>query len=570
MYLSRLQGPTPIKKQETENDLSVRYDRDGKPIIAGVEPKGINLAARMRSGYRPKPLPMEHVSMWDPGQTRVKDQYDHSEVRVEPRNTTPFYRNDERVEGTGIQLSKYPKTGGYHDTDARPDLRVPHERNSELGVPVVNAKVGSERAREGRFVMRGDESAEFRDVSVPIGDRVLERRDAEFEQKKEKEAVAPSLVPAVVGIRSNKIDSNYTILKADSVVRKHPTGPVSQGDPIHSRPTLRDDSSVPIEPANVASARQQGSNRPNDATDRRMALSLENQKMLQSALTKPSSFIGEYTLADAGLKIDHMTLPITAEPSHPSRFSEFTGSDDTSHMLATSTDRRYETTERHAPDVELTSDEGKDLPMNLQMPYVNAPNRSHVTLKDAMLPVRTPTELRITKKQGVQVPNVESKKRTVAGVMQPFLNFVKASVVRPQNVTSSKRHHTEGPLANVTGMQRPSEGGKVHIERTDESTPIPAQNVMSFMKSVFKGGAVETSKSGTEMPAPADVVEKGVEVQARYDESTKQMLSTRTTNQKVVSTNPLSSQPSQVELKAGGSEMRLPGGGMAMNIPVME
>ena len=569
MYLHHLQGSKQsIHKSEITNDLAPRLDRSGKPLIIGVEPKGQNAVARMRSGYAPKPLPMEHEAMWSPDDTKGRDAYDHHENRLELPKTEQLYTNDARPDGTGKHMSKYPASGGYHNTGSHPEVRISHDKNTDMHAPVSGAVGHLRPGTASKVIMREDMTIMHNDVHVDIGERKMEERAAEIApQRRERESVAPFPTPATLGDRSSKIDSMFTLHRKDKTVHAHPKPPVKVGTPIGSAVQLPQRVSQEVNHTNALSGAKHGEQHLMGMEDRRQILSMDDQKLVQAALVKPRAVIGEYTLAQASEELDHM-LAISAQSDHESRIAAVHGTDDSSHLIAGSANRTHATTKRNIPSVELSTDKAIQLPKQVHMQQGNVLMKGYTTLKDAALPTRTPGGMQMTAKPQLHVNNIQSRRRNVPAVIKPFLNLFKRSTPQQADVRSSKSSLQSAPPGHASGLHQATSRPGVSVRRTDHTSAVPTQNVVGRVKAMFQGGHVDLPRSSAVLDDPTSPPSIGSPVEALHRSTNKSTMALRTSNGSNANLSPPMNSL-QVAIQKDSSLMRPLGGGMPMHQPMM-
>ena len=569
MYLQHLQGSREsIHKGETTNDLAPGFDRYGKPLLIGVEPKSQNAVARMRSGYGPKPLPKEHEAMWSPGDTKGRNAYDKNEDRIEHHSTEPLYTNDAKPEGTGIHVNKYPVSGGYHSTGKHPEVRMVHEKNTDMNVPVSGARGDFQPAKVDRVIMRDDMTLMHNDVHIDVGEKQLEQRTAQLApQRKERESVAPFPTPAMLGSRNATIGSTFTLHREDTTTHAHPTPPVEVGKPIQSTVQSSQNESKEMNHTSALSGAKRGEQHMSGVADRKHILSMEDQKIVQAAVVKPMAQIGEYTLAQAREQVDHM-MSISVGTDHPSRIANVHGADDLSHAITGGTDRARVTTERNLPNVKLLGDEALHLPKSVHMPRTNVLMKGLTTLKEAALPSRTPTTMQMSTRPALRVKAMESRKKQVPGVLKPFVNLLKGSTPQRPSVRYSKSDLKGTPTANATGIQQATSRPAVSVLRADDAPAVPTQNVLGRVKAMFQDGHVQLAGSSKVVDDPTAPPRMGAPVQALHSSSKRSTMTLRTANGVHGNSHPPMNNQ-QVAIQKDSSLMRELGGGMAMNSPMM-
>ena len=569
MYLQHLQGSKEvIHKGETTNDLAPGFDRHGKPLLIGKEPKSQNTVARMRSGYGPKPLPKEHAAMWSPGDTKGRDAYDRGEDRIEPHNTEPLYTNDAKPGGTGIHVNKYPVSGGYHNTDSHPKVRMSHERNTDMNVPVSGARGDFQPTRVDKVIMRDDATIMHSDVYLNVGEKQLEERTAALApQIKEREAVAPFPTPAVLGSRSAKIDSAFTLRRNDKTTHTHPSPPVQIGKPIQSTVRSSQNESKELHHTSALSGEKHGEQHISGLTDRRRLLSMEDQKIVQAAVVKPMALVGEYTLIKAREQVDYM-MSISTGKEHPSRIANVHGADDSSHAISGGTDRTHVTTERILPDTELAADDALELPKRVHLRQSSILMKGLTTLKDAALPARTPTTVQMATRPALRTQAVDSKKKQVPGVLKPFVHVFKGSTPHRPSVRSSKSDIKGAPTTNASGIRQAMSRPAVKVVKAVSAPAVPTQNVLGRVKAMFNEGHVQLAGVSKVLDDPTAPPNKGAPLKALHSSSNKSTMTLQgTSGVRGISHEPMKSQ--QIAIQKDSSIIRELGGGMAMHQPVM-
>ena len=574
MYLSHLQGSAKIQKREVENDLEVPRDTDGSVLLPSVRPVNVNIVEGLQRSYKAhgaKPLPTEHEAVWDPAETRERDQYDHGRPPVRVRPVEPLYRNDEQLSGINEHISKYPATGGYHSVAPHPKVVVPSTENAEMGVPVQGVQGAARPSQPAKVEAKADTTALFHE-RMEVRQRLGGPRHVAQMSEQANEREMRGARPVAVEERGDRVDAEVMVRREEPLRLKDAPAPVEAGAPIRGEGRLRSDAAPSVEPAAVR-AHGRGAVRPESAPDTHTLLSHSQHHIMQAALRMPRSGPGEYTLADMGLEVERRG-GTTAMGKGMVRDVAVRAADDDTHGTVSSISRvqGVTSTARGRTSATLVSDASHRAQSMVQAPHREHAARSKAALKDDSAAPLVSEGLSLPTRPA-KASAVRATRQTPAAQIHKLVQFMTNGLAQRNEVRASRQEHEAAPASNVRGSsahatERPhvSASSKTSVRGAVQG---PVRGLGTYLHSII-GGTVRAPSTSSEMPALQEVVERGEAGRAVGTQESSASMSTRPTNGMPVQAAAHEQIEQSITLTDKSRPARMPGGVREGNRPIGE
>lgn len=576
--LAHTKMPVYVGKREVENDLSVFRDASGKPLLASKMPVNLNIAQKLKGAYAPRPPPKEHTALWDAEATKGNDMYDKRPVKPEARISQSVYQNDKTVEGTGILLNKYPRSG-YHNTGPQPEVRIPEKANADMHVPITSVQGSVKPALAVPVAMHQDTTQHFSQRETFA---IQRGKDRMSEMTAGDDREMGLVAPVAIETRGAPISSSFSMRDEALPQLRLPSAPAPKGNKIQATVNVRQSLTTAgqggaLTPASLHAGRKE-TVRPVVMHGSHNALSSEDRHIMQAALRMPQSHIGAYTLADAGLTVSNMQVHSTAAqpPSLVHRDFGARGADDTSVAVTGPGHRTHTGTQRPSVQMSLADDSSQSLPQQVQVSHTRAAvpptNVESSSVPIGELPSQSIKATHAGMSHPVKTAAVQTTKITRKGQFHEFLQFVQKAMLRTSHVSSSHQSHDLGTPANIEHVRRAQVRDAKVMARVDPgATKQQARGLASFMKSLLRSGSVRTSMPSANLPEPSRVIAKGTPVQPSFAQARKNSLPPRrggVTQTRRCLSDP-SGKPNQTVAMCDKTQrMRVLGGSLPMNRPV--
>lgn len=571
MYLSQLQGSAKIQKREVENDLEVLRGTDGSVLLPSVRPVNVNIVESLQRSYKAhgaKPLPAEHEAVWDPSDTRERDQYDHGRAPVKVRPVDPLYRNDEQLSGINEHISKYPATGGYHSVAPHPRVVVPSTENGDMGVPVRGVQGATRPSEPARVEAKDDTTALFHE-RMEVRQRLGGPRHVAEMSAQANEREMRGARPVAVEERGDRVEAEVTVRREEPLRLKGAPTPVEAGEPIRSERRLRPDGAASMAPAAVR-ADGRGPVRPESVPDTHTLLSHSQHHVMQAALRMPKAGPGEYTLADMGLEVERRG-GTTAMGQGAVREIAMRAADDDTQGTVSSISRvqGVTATARGRTRATLASDASHRAHSMVQAPHREHAARSEVALKDDSAAQLVSESLSLPTRPA-KAGAVQTRRHTPAEQVHKLVQFVTSGLAQRNKVRTSRQEHEAALATNVRGSAAPA-SERPHVSASTKTSARavqgPVRGLGTYLHSII-GGSVRAPDTSSAMPALQEVVERGEASKAVSTQQSGGSLSTRPTNGMPVQAAAHEQIEPRIALADKSRPARMPGGVREGNRPI--
>ena len=491
------------KKQEVPMNNNIMY-KDGVPITATVVPKDTNIHTHFKDFTVPETKTDRHAIARPEDTKRSYSVYEQPDMSIERRELISTTRNDLQLPDTMQHVSKYPETGGYHDTGDHPEVRFNSERASAFPVP-MSSVTGTGVHRGGRELnvrLNSNRGSTQRSMAEHRHEDTYYDRPQNI-QGGTRSAYTLNDSVKVTG-RSNLDSPAVQAARRDDTMQSYgQSTAIEEGERIPFNMETHDNQ---LKPANPRIQQVPENVQRGNVFDSVYARTDDNRGAGQTVISMPKVARpepGEISASDMSLRVDHI--------------GNIMGRGDRTglHNAALRTDESHDithTTMAHTsrPAVPASIQLGNENTLTINTKTIRASAHSdtrdsRVRVKDKQLENPTTTSLNFGVTETAPTPDCRLTEDN-AHMLRFGNQFDRNEGGQRQEMSSCKRvaDQTHGKAYLSMGTQKSAPMGETSTQKPDSLFQVVG-NVSGFIKGLFGDTKTTTRKNNNMLPTPLDV-----------------------------------------------------------------